>query len=203
MRKTKADMVATKEDILSAAFQSFSSVGFDKASLETIAADAGVTRGAIYWHFSDKENLYRAVVTRVIERADVPSYADRFPTDTELVDKLCGIFWIALDNNKYVDFVFSTVGYVSANKEKFLDLWENVTEAKLRLLYYIDSEIVQYCKEHQLETENSGEYSRMLFLLFEGLFLAKQISAEFVSSKEQIKKQIAHVLSDLMRKGDC
>ncbi|NIM94529.1 MAG: TetR family transcriptional regulator [Anaerolineales bacterium] len=63
MRRTKEEALVTRENILSAALQVFSQNGYSATRLEDIARAAGVTRGAIYYHFGSKEELYIALVT--------------------------------------------------------------------------------------------------------------------------------------------
>lgn len=58
----------TRELLLDAAEEVFAMRGFDAASLDDIAATAGYTRGAIYKHFSNKEDLFLAVTKRMNER---------------------------------------------------------------------------------------------------------------------------------------
>ncbi|WP_281496202.1 TetR family transcriptional regulator [Marinobacter sp. S0848L] len=64
-RKTKAEAAATRESILDAAEQVFFDKGVARASLEQIAHTAGVTRGAIYWHFRNKQDVLDAMLERV------------------------------------------------------------------------------------------------------------------------------------------
>ena len=64
-RRTKEDALATRDRILDAAEQVFESQGVARTSLQQIAAAAGVTRGAIYWHFKDKADLFNAMMERV------------------------------------------------------------------------------------------------------------------------------------------
>lgn len=64
-RKTKAEAQATRELLLDAAEQAFVENGVSRTSLESIARRAGVTRGAIYWHFHDKGDLFEAMLERV------------------------------------------------------------------------------------------------------------------------------------------
>jgi TetR/AcrR family acrAB operon transcriptional repressor len=64
-RRTKDEAQETRNDILDAAEQLFSERGVSRTSLEDIAKAAGVTRGAIYWHFKDKSDLFAAMVNRV------------------------------------------------------------------------------------------------------------------------------------------
>ena len=65
-RRTKEDALATRHRILDAAEQVFESQGVARTSLQQIAAAAGVTRGAIYWHFKDKAELFSAMMDRVL-----------------------------------------------------------------------------------------------------------------------------------------
>ncbi len=57
-RKTKAESEQTRQDIFSAALQLFHDQGYSRTTLQDIARKAGVTRGAIYWHFKDKVELF-------------------------------------------------------------------------------------------------------------------------------------------------
>jgi TetR/AcrR family transcriptional regulator, acrAB operon repressor len=60
-RKTKAEAALTRDRIVTCARQVFSREGVTNTSLETVAKEAGVTRGAVYWHFRDKADLFMAV----------------------------------------------------------------------------------------------------------------------------------------------
>jgi TetR/AcrR family acrAB operon transcriptional repressor len=64
-RKTKEDAQATRSAILDAAVRVFSIRGVSRASLADIAKEAGVTRGAIYWHFANKVDLLNALWEQV------------------------------------------------------------------------------------------------------------------------------------------
>lgn len=64
-RKTKAEAAATRDSILDAAEKLFAEQGVSRTTLQHIASAAGVTRGAIYWHFLDKGALLHAMMERV------------------------------------------------------------------------------------------------------------------------------------------
>lgn len=64
-RRTKDEARQTRNDILDTAERVFSERGVSRTSLADIAAAAGVTRGAIYWHFRDKADLFCEMVARV------------------------------------------------------------------------------------------------------------------------------------------
>lgn len=58
MRRTKADAADTRAAILAAAEVMFFEKGVSDSRLEDIAKAAGVTRGAVYWHFANKTDLF-------------------------------------------------------------------------------------------------------------------------------------------------
>jgi TetR/AcrR family acrAB operon transcriptional repressor len=66
-RRTKEEAQETRNRILDAAELVFHREGVSRTSLADIAAEAGVTRGAIYWHFEDKAHLFEAMMQRLIE----------------------------------------------------------------------------------------------------------------------------------------
>lgn len=67
-RRTKEEAAATRDSILDAAEMLFVEQGVSRTTLQHIATAAGVTRGAIYWHFDDKGALFNAMM----ERATLP-----------------------------------------------------------------------------------------------------------------------------------
>jgi len=64
-RKTKTEANKTRDAILDAAERVFYAHGVARTTLEQIAADAKVTRGAVYWHFQDKIQIVDAMMSRV------------------------------------------------------------------------------------------------------------------------------------------
>lgn len=56
---------ATREDIVSAALRLFAERGFASASIAEIAEVAGITKGAIYWHFDSKDALFKAIFDQI------------------------------------------------------------------------------------------------------------------------------------------
>ncbi|MGP9803114.1 TetR family transcriptional regulator [Rheinheimera sp. NSM] len=65
VRRTKAEAESTRAAILDAAEVLFFQHGVSRTTLEKIAVAANVTRGAIYWHFQNKADLFNAMLERV------------------------------------------------------------------------------------------------------------------------------------------
>jgi len=64
-RRTKEDALETRNKLLDSAELLFQSQGVSRTSLQDIARRAGATRGAVYWHFTDKADLFNAMMERV------------------------------------------------------------------------------------------------------------------------------------------
>ncbi len=67
VQRRSRDPNATRDKLLHAAFEEIYRRGFQAASLDTILAKAGVTKGALYHHFPDKAALGYAVVDEVVK----------------------------------------------------------------------------------------------------------------------------------------
>ncbi|MBM9614964.1 TetR family transcriptional regulator [Desulfobulbus rhabdoformis] len=66
-RRTKEEAMETRKAIMEAAVRVIASKGVAHASLTEIAKEAGVTRGAIYWHFANKADLLNSLWEQVLE----------------------------------------------------------------------------------------------------------------------------------------
>lgn len=61
MKKTKTEALQTRQQLLEAALEVFWRNGVTRATLQQIAEEAGMTRGALYWHFKNKEDIFEAL----------------------------------------------------------------------------------------------------------------------------------------------
>lgn len=62
----------SRERILAAAVSVFARKGFQRASLDEIAAEAGLTKGAIYWHFRSKNDLFTSLLQYRFQQHTAP-----------------------------------------------------------------------------------------------------------------------------------
>ncbi len=68
MKRTKEEAAVTRTTVLKAALAVFSAKGYAAATLDDVAKAAKVTRGAIYWHFKSKADLYNTLVLELSAR---------------------------------------------------------------------------------------------------------------------------------------
>jgi TetR/AcrR family transcriptional regulator, transcriptional repressor for nem operon len=81
----------TRERLLQAAFREIYRSGFQSASLDAILASAGVTKGALYHHFENKEALGYAVIEEIIAPDVFSTWVRPLQRGREPIDALIGI----------------------------------------------------------------------------------------------------------------
>ena len=87
MRRTKQEAARTRQGIVEAALACFDRHGIAHTTLEQIASEANVTKGAVYWHFRGKREILHAIREEVslplLDRADCTllSHAERPPLE--------------------------------------------------------------------------------------------------------------------------
>ena len=91
-RKTKQEAESTRNTIPNAAIQVLLIRGMARTHIIDIAREAGLTRGAIYWHFANKADLFNTLWEDLIDRNDflfqVTGGNDEFDPLGYLVERL-------------------------------------------------------------------------------------------------------------------
>ena len=88
----------SNEELLDIALELFLDNGFEKTSVEAIAASAGMAKRTIYARFEDKETLFRAALSRAIDRWIVPVDRLRELETDDLEETLLRIAEVLLTN---------------------------------------------------------------------------------------------------------
>jgi AcrR family transcriptional regulator len=100
-RKPQERTAVTRELLLSAAEQVFARVGYEKAQVEEIAEAAGFSKGALYAHFTSKEELFLALfeAKTASYQARLRHALDSAPTREEKIDAFRS-FYVDLSKEK-------------------------------------------------------------------------------------------------------
>jgi TetR/AcrR family transcriptional regulator, acrAB operon repressor len=131
MRKTAAETQKTKTAIMTAAIRVFSRCGFERASLDAIGSEAGLTRGAIYWHFKDKHDLFAQVLKLENDRLDrlvesaLAGLAPAFVKLRRLLDAVVDNFYDHETFRQFIEFTWykldpAHIAPVMEEKEAFV-----------------------------------------------------------------------------------
>ena len=171
-RRTKEEAAATRDSILDAAEILFAKQGVSRTTLQHIASAAGVTRGAIYWHFLDKGALFNAMMDRgkfpieeamqVLEQREqtdpLQCLRDEMMTVLRIVaedEKARRVFEIATLKTEFVDEVDS----VRARRRESIGLWQDKMEGHLK----------QAREKGMLRPEAGTRESAMGWIMIDGL----------------------------------
>ncbi|MES3008947.1 MAG: TetR family transcriptional regulator [Pseudomonadota bacterium] len=101
-KKTKEEALATRTAILDAAIDIFYENGVTGACLENIAERAGVTRGAIYWHFRNKLDIFEALHERLdlsIMDTILKDLENNHPDPLQQLENLCVALLADIEND--------------------------------------------------------------------------------------------------------
>ena len=135
MRKTKTEAQKTRQHLLDAALEVFWRDGVTRASLQAIAQEAGVTRGALYWHFKNKEDLFETLFEQ--------QYADFFAAFNDQTLRDNQDVWTHLQHN--LTAMFETLA-TRESKHKFC----NVMFSKCEQTAGNDTITELACRSHRL-----------------------------------------------------
>ena len=105
VRKTKENAELTRQRLIDAARQVFLERGVARTTMEHIAREAGVTRGAIYWHFNNKIDLIQAMREQVflplIDRMDDTLLVEGVDDPLTCIENfLCGTIQVLADSKE-------------------------------------------------------------------------------------------------------
>jgi TetR/AcrR family acrAB operon transcriptional repressor len=87
----------SRRDLMDIAIDSFARYGYQATSIDRIAKAAGLTKGAIYYHFKDKEDLLFAAVTNRVGQFERRIAADLAPV-TDAAAALREVARVCLDH---------------------------------------------------------------------------------------------------------
>lgn len=92
--------------ILSAAFHAFSTYGYRRTAMDDIATGAGLSRTALYLHYRNKEEIFRALVQATFDQALTDMQLALAQPDQTLEDALMACF-IARDG-RFMEVILTT-----------------------------------------------------------------------------------------------
>ena len=170
MRRTKVQSEQTRRAILDAARAVFARHGVSRTTLEHVAREAGVTRGAIYWHFANKGELFAAMREQVtlplVDRTDFALLAQ-----TPDTDPLTGI-------ERFITKLLE------------LALHDERTRATLEILSLKCEYVDEFAEERSRQSRQCGELTRKLASRYEAArragTLAPSVSPEHAALETSV-----------------
>ena len=87
-RRTKEDALKTRQLLIESAIQQFALRGVTSTTLADIADAAGVTRGAVYWHFASKAELFNEMWQQQLPLRDLLQHEFNLKDDQDPLSTL-------------------------------------------------------------------------------------------------------------------
>ena len=143
---------ARPDEIADAAFDAFAEHGYSRARVEDVARRAGVSKGLMYLYFRTKEELFKAVIRRVVvPRVDAFSRAIETSDQTaeQLLRGPVSSFMRNLPDSRVAVVVRLMIGEGSRHPDLVDYYWENVASRGLALLQRIVADGVERGEFHR------------------------------------------------------
>ena len=177
-------MNGTKEQILLTALELFSQRGFDAVSVSDIAGKLGITKGALYRHYTSKQDIFEKIVERMYridaERAKQYCLPEKLFTDSP--ESYCQICWDSIAGFTIAQFHFWTEDSFAASFRRMLTI-EQYSRAEMGQLYRscLSQGPVSYLEDIFREmmkagTLRPGDPGQLALVYFAPLFLLIQLS---------------------------
>ncbi|APY13540.1 TetR family transcriptional regulator [Brucella sp. 10RB9214] len=181
MRRTKAEAAETREAILLAAEQVFLERGVNQSTLTEIACYAGVTRGAIYFHFEDKLDIFQSIIGRTrFPQEEIMLQAARFdhPNPLHILEQsiVAALELFATDERQQVVFTIINqrceyVGEMAPVIDRLKEMRSDVLALFIGLLKVAE-------RRGELASEWSAETAAQILLAMVGGFLNEWLHGE-------------------------
>lgn len=187
-RKTKAEAEQTRQDILNAALELFHERGFSSTTLDQIARKAGVTRGAIYWHFKDKVDLFAALKEEIEGAAGIRLEDLLQLTVNSLADIQAGMlrYFLQLEQDQRFRKYFETVFFRTEFIDELLPVREQYQNKLRRRQQKDEDDLRRLQKTGQVRADvDCGQAALALRALMIGLLHTWLMDSELFSLTEK------------------
>jgi AcrR family transcriptional regulator len=130
MKKTKEEAALTRKVLLDAALNVFSYKGYAQSTLEEVAKAAGVTRGAIYWHFGNKFEMFHAVLQELHKKASerITKIIDSDQRPVSKLHQLMREFFLIISNEEEFRIIEEVQLFKTRKGEEFSRLYKDHVE---------------------------------------------------------------------------
>ncbi|OBR93515.1 MULTISPECIES: TetR/AcrR family transcriptional regulator [Clostridium] len=152
-------MSNTKRTIFESAIKVFSKNGYSGATMDAIAADAGVAKGTLYYHFKSKEEIFKYIIEEgmnVIRK----SIEDESQNETNPLNRIkivCKVQWGLVYENR--DFFKVVMSQLWGQEVRQLELREYIR----KYIVYIQSYLDDAMEKGYIKTCNSSFLAYDLF----------------------------------------
>lgn len=202
-RRTKEEAEQTRLLLLETALKLFAERGIARTSLKDVAAEAGLTHGALYWHFKNRTDLVAALYDEC-----------RFPIEDLFLDQLQSARQNALDSlggfledwcrlilsDERLGQIWTVFHFHHRHDPELLALAPTIDEEHQEWLTLIGKMLKKARKQDQIPALSKGKRDPIpeaALALVVGIISCVKTSNNFSSKKSQIRAAVAGFLYGL------
>jgi AcrR family transcriptional regulator len=188
----------TRSRILESAIKLFSKRGYNKASVDDICAEAGISKGAFYHHFESKQALFLALLDGWLQTIDNAIEASRDKTAPETFMQMTEAF----------PYIFETAGeglpmflefWLQASRDT--KIWEASIAPYQRYHKYFTSLIKKGVEEGSFVEMDPELTSRMIVSTAMGLFLQSMLDPKGAKWEKVARDSTNLLVNSLLNKS--
>jgi AcrR family transcriptional regulator len=192
--KRAAQGRATRGQLVEVATRLFAEHGYEGTSIEAVLSAAGVSRGALYYHFAGKEALFEAVVSAVSDQVTMElTEAVRGCVDPLDAMRTAAIAWIGLA----ADPVIQRVVLVDAPSVLGWDRWRAMDDG--RTLGAMRAMLQAISDSGRLPAELVGPFSHMILAALDEIVLVIARAPDSAAAVAEGRMAVQALLDRLLR----
>jgi len=187
----------TRSKIISSAIKLFSTRGYNVASVDDICKDAGISKGAFYYHFGSKQGLFLALLNGWLQTIDNAIEASKAETVPETFRQMTEAF----------PYIFQTAG---EGLPMFLEFWlqasrdDKIWQASIapyrRYHKHFTSLIKKGVEEGSFVEVNPELASRMIISTAMGLLLQSLLDPKGAKWEKVASESTTMLVNSLLKK---
>lgn len=182
MRKTKNDTEQTIKLLLDTAYDLFVKNGYESTTISQISSQAKLTRGAVYWHFKNKEEIFICVIKKLLKEQNEKKNYYFTNNNMSIKEKLVSIISLPLEMKDSYKLV-NTVPDLAKRIDEFKEVNNLLRERKSSLKKFFEEFLFEYQQKGKLKINGQvNTCALMLFILFEGMYYSSMEDENIKSS---------------------
>lgn len=192
----------SRKEILDAALELFSHLGYGATSVSDIAAKAKVSKGNVYHHFVDKEAIFRALIDRYFQAISQPDFpfnralaTGTFPDNLEEIGRAAGE--VVRDYREYVALIYvDVVEFDGAHVRKFYEEMASRFEAFIKT--HGMEEMLQSKLQPGLSAASAMMLATRIFYNYFSIEILFGVKDHFGKDTDAVVREIARILREGM-----
>jgi AcrR family transcriptional regulator len=201
-RAARRDGRDAREDLFDAAIEVVAERGFRQASVDEIAARAGLSKGAVYWHFASKEDLFFALLEERLDRAFIDGVAllASAPPEQDMSVEASSRFVEVMRRQRYLVLVENEYWAMAVRDPKLRRRYARRQEGLRRGLAEALQARVEHLGGPSIERDQAEGLATLVMSLIAGLAQERMISPSAVPD-DLLGEALALLYRGLVERG--